>query len=98
MEPQNPLPDQAMAKGRLQDKADILESNLFNAVSQQKDKINIHFKISREQFPDAVILKALSQLFPRINIKGNTILLMKPSPPQADGVLGLNTAPQGAGY
>ncbi len=76
MKPQKPLPDQALAKDRLQDKADILENNLFNAVSKQKDKINLQFKIGREQFPDAVILKALSQLFPRINIKGNTILLI----------------------
>lgn len=76
MKPQNPLPDQVLAKDRLQDKADILENNLFNAVSKQKDKINLQFKISREQFPDAVILKALSQLFPRIDIKGNTILLI----------------------
>ncbi len=76
MKPQNPLPEKAMAKDRLQDKADILENNLFSAVSKQKDKINIHFKISREQFPDAVILKALSQLFPRINIRGNIILLI----------------------
>jgi hypothetical protein len=76
MKPQNPLPESPLAKGRLQDKADILENNLFSAVSKQKDKINIRFKINREQFPDAVILKALSQLFPRINIKGNTILLI----------------------
>jgi uncharacterized protein (DUF342 family) len=76
MKPQNPLPESPLAKDRLQDKADILENNLFNIVSKQKDRINIRFKINREQFPDAVILKALSQLFPRINIKGNTILLI----------------------
>ncbi len=76
MKPQNSLPERPLAKDKLQDKANILENNLFNAVSKQKDKINILFKISREQFPDAVIFKALSQLFPRINIKGNTILLI----------------------
>jgi uncharacterized protein (DUF342 family) len=76
MNPQKPLPERPLSKDRLQDKADILENNLFSAVSKQKDKINIHFKINREQFPDAVILMALSQLFPRINIKGNTILLI----------------------
>lgn len=76
MNTQNPFPEVPLAKDRLQDKADILENNLFSAVSKQKDKIKLQFKISREQFPDAVILKALSQLFPRINIKGNTILLI----------------------
>lgn len=76
MKPQNPFPDKPMAKDRLQDKADILENNLFNAVSKQKDKINLQFKINREQSPDTVILKALSQLFSRIDIKKNTILLI----------------------
>jgi len=75
MEP-NPQPtEQAISSERLQNKADILENNLFNTASKQNDKINIHFKIPREQFPDPVIIKALLQLFPRLNIKGPQILI-----------------------
>ncbi|MCP4721614.1 MAG: DUF342 domain-containing protein [Desulfobacteraceae bacterium] len=76
MNTQDPTSDQPLSGDRLQDKADILENNLFNAASKSNDKINIHFKISREQFPDPVIIKALLQLFPRINIKGSKILLI----------------------
>ncbi|MCP3940330.1 MAG: DUF342 domain-containing protein [Desulfobacteraceae bacterium] len=65
----------AITKERLQNKADILESNLFNAVSKNDDKINFNLQINREQFPDSVILKALLQLFPRFSIKGSQIVL-----------------------
>ncbi len=73
---QHPPPtEQAISSKRLQDKADILENNLFNTASKQEGKINIHFQIPRKQFPDTVIIKALSQLFPRLNIKGPQILI-----------------------
>ena len=76
MNTQDQTPDQSLSGDRLQDKANILENNLFNAASKSNDKINIHFKISREQFPDPVIIKALLQLFPRVDIKGSKILLI----------------------
>ena len=59
---------------RLQDKIDILENNLFNAISKQNNKIAIHFQINRTQYPDPVIVQTLLQLFPRINIKGPKII------------------------
>lgn len=76
MNTQNPPPDPPLSKDRLQDKADILESNLFNALSKQEDRSCLNIQISREQSPDTVILKALQQLFPRVNIKGSKIILI----------------------
>jgi len=76
MNTQNPPPDPPLSKSRLQDKADILENNLFNAVSKQKDKTGLQIQVSRELSPDTVIIKALQQLFPRVNIKGSKILLI----------------------
>ena len=75
MNTQNPPPDPKLSKDRLQDKADILENNLFNAISKQEEKTRLHIQINREQSPDTVVLKALQQLFPRVNIKGSKILL-----------------------
>jgi uncharacterized protein (DUF342 family) len=76
MDTQNPPPDQPLSKDRLQDKADILESNLFNIVSKQEDRTCLHIQVSREQYPDTVIIRALLQLFPRVNIKGSKILVI----------------------
>ena len=75
MNTQNPSPDPKLSKDRLQDKADILESNLFNAISKQEDRTRLHIQINREQYPNTVLIKALQQLFPRINIKGSKIFL-----------------------
>ncbi len=68
-------PPEILAKDRLQDKADILESNLFNTISKQKDPTRLQVQIDRKQFPDPVIIKALLQLLPRVNIKAPKILL-----------------------
>ncbi len=76
METQTPPPNQPLSGDRLQDKADILENNLFNTTSKSNDKISIHFKINRKQYPDSVIIKGLLQLFARVNIKGPKILLV----------------------
>jgi hypothetical protein len=71
----NPSPGQ-LYSGRLQDKADILENNLSNSISKQNDKVKINFQINRTQYPNSVIIKALLQLFPLINIKGSKIILI----------------------
>ncbi len=71
-----PAENQPLAQDRIQDKADILESNLFNTVSKQEDPVVIRLQVDRETTPDPVIIKALMQLFPRINIKGPKILLL----------------------
>ncbi len=82
-----PAENQPLAQDRIQDKADILESNLFNTVSKQEDPVVIRFQVDRETAPDPVIIKALMQLFPRIDIKGPKILLLirklllRPIPP-----------------
>ncbi|MBU3954410.1 MAG: FapA family protein, partial [Proteobacteria bacterium] len=68
-------PNQPSAAEKLQDKADILENNLFSALSKQNNPIHIQFQINREQFPNPVIIKALLQLLPRINIKGPKIII-----------------------
>ena len=85
--PNLPSENQPPAHDRIQDKADILESNLFSAISKQEDPVVIRFQIDRETAPDPVIIKALMQLFPRLNIKGPKILLLirkillRPIPP-----------------
>lgn len=66
---------EAMQPDRIQAKADILESNLFNAVSKADDPIVLRFQIDRQTVPDPVIIKALMQLFPRLNIKAPKIIL-----------------------
>ena len=53
--------------------------------------------------PDLILANPVKPLPPRETLEGGWGLhkkgvQMKPSPPQADGVSGLNTAPQGAGY
>ena len=60
---------------RLKEKADILETNLFKAVSRQKDLSEMHLKISRKNFPDVVIQKALLQLAPRFGIPPREFLM-----------------------
>lgn len=68
-------PPEILAKDRLQDKADILESNLFNTISKQKDPTRLQVQIDRKQFPDPVVIKALLQLLPRVNIKAPKLLV-----------------------
>ena len=65
---------ESLSNERVQDKADILENNLFNSISKQNNKIKILFQINRTQYPYPVILQALLQLFPRINIKDPEIM------------------------
>lgn len=77
MNQQHPeLPSQPLPAERLQAKADILENNLYGAIAKQDNKIRVAFQINRELFPDPVTIKALLQLFPRLNIKGQKILLL----------------------
>ncbi len=71
-----PSANQPTDQDRIQDKANILESNLFSAISKQEDPVVIRFQVDRETAPDPVIIKALMQLFPRINIKAPKILLL----------------------
>jgi len=52
----------------IQAKADILETNLFSAVSKQDDASKALIIISREEYPDSVIQKTIEQLLPRYNI------------------------------
>ena len=54
---------------RIQEKADILETNLFKSISKQIDPAKIRIKINRANYLDDVINKALLQLWPRFNIK-----------------------------
>lgn len=60
---------------QVQEKADILETNLFKTVSKQKDPSQIQLKINRSHFPDPVIHKALLQLMPRFNIKPSLYIM-----------------------
>lgn len=60
---------------RVQEKADILETNLFKSISKQPDQCKMHIRINRANFPDPVIHKALLQLMPRFNIKPRDFLL-----------------------
>ncbi|MCG8617168.1 MAG: FapA family protein [Desulfobacterales bacterium] len=60
----------------IQDKADILESNLFREISKQDNPVIVRFQVDRETSPDQVIVKALAQLFPRINLKSPKITLL----------------------
>jgi len=60
---------------RVQEKADILETNLFKSIAKQTDPSKLQIKINRANFPDAVIHKALLQLMPRFNVKPRDYLL-----------------------
>lgn len=60
---------------RVKEKADILETNLFKAISKQTDPARMQVKINRAAFPDAVICKAIQQLTPRFNIPPQEFLL-----------------------
>ncbi|WP_300462304.1 flagellar assembly protein A [Desulfobacula sp.] len=64
---QNPEP--GLTPERIQEKANILETNLFKYISRLIDPSILHVKINRELYPDEVINKALLQLMPRFNIK-----------------------------
>ena len=68
----SPMPPSSPDK--TQDRADILESNLFNAISKQNNPVILQFQIDRTTSADPVIIKALVQLFPRLNIKIPQIL------------------------
>ncbi|WDP89612.1 MAG: DUF342 domain-containing protein [Desulfobacter sp.] len=74
----NPIPPSPCGPAdpdRLRQKADILETNLFKSVTKQDDPITLRFQINRETSPDPVIIKALIQLFPRLNLRSPKILL-----------------------
>lgn len=64
------------ARDKTQDRADILESNLYNAISKQGNPVTLQFQINRETTADEVIIKALLQLFPRLNIKIPQVLIL----------------------
>jgi len=66
---------QNLSPQRINEKADILESNLFKTISKQKESAVLHFKIKRANFPNEVIYKALLQLFPRFTIKPREFIL-----------------------
>lgn len=60
---------------KVQEKADILETNLFKSISKQKDPSLIRIRINRNHFPAQVSNKALLQLMPRFNIKPSFFVL-----------------------
>ncbi len=60
---------------KIQEKADILETNLYKTISSQKDPARIQIRINRQHFPDLVINKALLQLMPRFNIKPSLYIM-----------------------
>src|SRR6056297_162194 len=59
---------------QLQKKAAILENNLYNQVKKQQDTASLSFQIERERYQDSVVLKALAQLFPRMNVQAAVVL------------------------
>jgi hypothetical protein len=61
---------------KTQDRADILESNLYNAISKQQNPVTLQFQIDRETVANDVIVLALDQLFPRLNVKIPRILTL----------------------
>jgi len=65
---------ETLSPQKVQEKADILENNLFKSISKQTDPAEMHIKINRVNFPDPVINKALLQLMPRFNIKPREFL------------------------
>ncbi len=64
-----------LSPARIQEKADILETNLFKSISRQTDLSRMQIRIDRTKFPDAVIQKALLHLMPRFNVKPQDFLL-----------------------
>lgn len=60
---------------KLQEKTDILETNLFKSISKQADPCRVKVDINREHFPDQVILKAIFQLLPRFNVKPVSLMM-----------------------
>lgn len=72
---QQQISEETLSPQRVQEKADILETNLFKSVSRQTDPSRIHLKINRENFPDAVIHKALLHLMPRFNVSPRHFIL-----------------------
>jgi uncharacterized protein (DUF342 family) len=62
-------PEAGLSPERIQEKSNILETNLFKFISRQTDPSILHININREIYPDEVISKALLQLMPRFNIK-----------------------------
>ncbi|MCF6248760.1 MAG: FapA family protein [Desulfobacula sp.] len=60
---------------KIQERADILETNLFKSISKQTDPSRIQVKIDRTNFSDQIISKALLQLMPRFNIKPSLFIL-----------------------
>ncbi|MCK5687561.1 hypothetical protein KAJ27_25730, partial [bacterium] len=53
---------------RIQEKADILETNLFKSIAKQTDPAKALLKTDRKTHPNIVVIKAISQLFPRFAI------------------------------
>ncbi len=72
---QNSSPKQTLSPQRIKEKADILETNLYKAISKQENQSKMQFSINRKNFPDPVIQKALLQLMPRFNVKPRDFLL-----------------------
>lgn len=78
---------ETLSPKRVQEKADILETNLFKSIPRQTDPSKISLKINRVNHPDIVINKAFGQLLPRFNIipreyvLGLKNLLQKDIPP-----------------
>lgn len=71
-------PDSAnpmLSPERIEEKANILENTLHQDISKQTIPSEIQITINRKNFPDAVIIKALSQLTPRYNIPPRVYLL-----------------------
>lgn len=64
----------SMMPGNLQVKADILENNLYADLAKVQDRSEGHVVIERQQWPDTVIIKALNQLLPRLNINDKSIV------------------------
>ena len=72
---EQPASKEIVSPARIQEKADILETNLFKSISKQTDPSKMHIKINRANFPDAVINKALLHLMPRFNVNPRDYLL-----------------------
>ncbi len=60
---------------KIQERADILETNLFKSISKQTDPSRIQIIIDRSKISDQIISKALLQLMPRYNIKPSIYIL-----------------------
>jgi len=59
----------------VQERADILETNLLKSISKQVDPSLMCIKINRDSVPNSVINKALLQLMPKLNIKPREYVL-----------------------